>query len=108
MYPSTSTVILGDSVVAALHQLELVVDSKQWQVLSFSGLATTKLLTALHGEVSQPEFTIAALHIALTTANVDTISATKCGVSSTQIPLVQLEHTLYNYGSESVTGAGIT
>jgi len=63
--PDTSTVIIGDSVVAGLHQTKMAVDKESTQVLSISGLDRTGLLAALKGTVRQPRVTTVVLHIGI-------------------------------------------
>lgn len=52
-------------MIAGLHQTEMTVNNKLYQVLSLSGLTWTKPLSALHGAVPQLRRSTAVIHLGI-------------------------------------------
>lgn len=65
VHPNTATLILGDSVVAGLHQDKMAVDKEPCQVLSLSGLNNSKLLAALRDTPTLTQITTLVIHVGI-------------------------------------------
>lgn len=63
IHPTTTTVILGDSVVKGLHETKMAVAHEDCQVVAVPGLDKAKLLETLGGTAPLPLVTTVVVHI---------------------------------------------